>query len=89
MASLFRRSNGIYYLVSLHHVKRVWESTGSKNKSEALRYLVERKRQAKDQRLLTFSQFRTQFKSYSQSNLAPSTSILYDGRVERFYPSYR
>ena len=37
MASLYLRSNGYYYLLTLVHGRRIWKSTGCKHKAEALK----------------------------------------------------
>ena len=36
MASIFRRSNGIYYVVATRKHKRIWRSTGATTLEEAL-----------------------------------------------------
>ena len=40
MASLYLRSSGYYYLLSLVNGRRIWKSTGCKKKSEALQTVV-------------------------------------------------
>jgi integrase len=77
MASLFRRSNGIYYLAKTLNGRRVWESTGTRNKAEALRYLTQKQKPTPQQPSLKLSQFQTQVLSYARTNVAPSTVVLY------------
>jgi len=39
MASLFRRSNGIYYYATYHQGRRIWRSTGKHLRRDALFFL--------------------------------------------------
>jgi hypothetical protein len=84
MASLIKRSNGYFHLVTFLNGKRIWQTTGATTKSGALRFLEEKKRKSKQCKNLTLSQFRTQYISFAQANLAPSTVILYKGAITSF-----
>ena len=84
MASLIQRSNGFYYLVTYLNGKRIWQSTGSKTKPGAIRYLKSRKRKSKKINNLTLSQFKTQYAAFAVTNLAPSTVTLYSGAINSF-----
>ena len=86
MAILFRRSNGIYYLVTHHNGHRVWRSTGKRRRIDAEKYLrdverqPEKKEEAKSQHL-TFSQFIPDWRTYAETNLTRSTIRLYDESI--------
>ncbi len=41
MLSLFKRSNGIYYILYEDGERRKWKSTGTSHKSEALKRLMD------------------------------------------------
>jgi integrase len=84
MASLVKRSNGYFYLVTFLRGKRIWQSTGATTKSGAIRFLEDKKRKSKQCNNLTLSQFRTQYLSFAQTNLAPSTVTLYTGAITSF-----
>ncbi len=84
MASLIKRSNGYFHLVTYLNGKRIWQSTGAKTKSGALQFFEEKKRKFKQCKNLTLSQFRTQYISFARANLAPSTVILYTGAITTF-----
>jgi hypothetical protein len=75
MASLIQRSNGFYYLVTYLNGKRIWQSTGSKTKPGAIRFIKSRKRKSKKPNNLTLSQFKTQYVTFAAANLAPSTDL--------------
>ncbi|RPI00639.1 MAG: site-specific integrase [Ignavibacteriae bacterium] len=84
MASLIQRSNGFFYLVTYLNGKRIWQSTGSKTKPGAIRFLKSRKRKNKKPNNITLSQFKTQYAAFAVTNLAPSTVTLYSGAVNSF-----
>jgi integrase len=84
MASLIKRSNGYFHLVTYLNGKRIWQSTGATTKSGALRFLEEKKRRSKQCKNLTLSQFRTQYISFARANLAPSSVTLYTGAITSF-----
>lgn len=83
MATLVRRSNGIFYLVFTIDGKRVWQSTGCKTKSDALSWLAER-HEANAPTNISLRKFRTKFLDYAASNLAPKTVDLYRQAFDRF-----
>jgi integrase len=87
MASLIQRSNGYYYLVTFLKGKRIWQSTGSKTKPGAFRFIKNHKKKAKaDQKtnVFTLREFETQYLNYAATNLAPSTVTLYSGAINNF-----
>ncbi len=47
MATLIRRSNGIYYIITKTNGRRVWKSTGCTRKSGALKYILKQERNDK------------------------------------------
>jgi integrase len=84
MASIIKRSNGFFHLVTYLNGKRIWQSTGATTKSGVLRFLEEKKRKSKQCKNLTLSQFRTQYISFARTNLAPSSVNLYIGAITSF-----
>jgi len=87
MASLIKRSNGFYYLVTFQKGKRVWQSTKAKTKSGAIRFIKNNKRKAKailKPSCPTLSEFEIQYMNYAVTNLAPSTVTLYKGAINAF-----
>jgi integrase len=84
MPSLFRRSNGYYYLVSFVNGRRIWKSTGCRTSSEALKYLADQKRKVKTPPPITLSQFTPQILSALSTNLAPGTVELYRSALRVF-----
>jgi len=83
MATLVRRSNGIFYLVFTIGGKRIWKSTGCKSHSEALSWLADKHR-AKVPSETTLGKFRTKFLEYAASNPSPNTVALYRQAFDRF-----
>jgi len=84
MAILFRRSNGIYYLVTSHNGHRVWRSTGARRRIDAEKYLRDFERQGEvseepkaQPQQLTFKQFIPEWRTYADTNFARSTIRLY------------
>ena len=77
MASLFRRSNGYYYVLKTVNNRRVWESTGTRNKAEALKHLFQEQKPPTHTPSLRLSQFQDQVISHARTNVAPSTVVLY------------
>ncbi len=75
MASLIRRPNGIYYIVTSVNGRRVWHSTGSRNKPGALKSLSSKQQSVPEQPSLKLSQFRTQVLSYARTNVVPGTVV--------------
>jgi hypothetical protein len=84
IASLFHRSNGYYYFLSLVNGHRVWKLTGFKKKSEAMEYLSESRRKTREKPALAMNQFKTQFLGYLQSIQASSTVALYKSGFNKF-----
>ncbi|MGA3244366.1 MAG: tyrosine-type recombinase/integrase [Bacteroidota bacterium] len=82
MASLFRRLNGFYYVVTTVNGRRSWRSTGCRNKPAALKSLTSNQgstpgRPATEEPTLKLSQFQAQVLAYAKTNVAPSTVVLY------------
>jgi integrase len=94
MPTLFRRSNGIYYVLIRAGEKIRWISTGERVKTLALGKLVEILRddstQSKPASKLTpetpqlFSAFIREFRIYADANYAAKTAHLYDVTLKRF-----
>jgi len=84
MACLIRRSNGVYYLVTSFHGRRIWKSTGARKKAEALKFLAESARRQSSTTELSLSQFTTQFLSHARTNLASKTVLLYEQAIACF-----
>ena len=99
MSILFRRSNGIYYLVTYNNGHRVWRSTGKRRRVDAQRYVhglaleVEEKNEEKEvtkemkekrPRLLTFSEFIPQWRVYANTSFMINTIRLYDSAHKNF-----
>ena len=78
MATLFKRSNGIYYVVEIRNGKRFWRSTGARTRRDALKAT---KRvdpiPVKPSKQISVSQFSEIFFLYAEANLAPRTVELY------------
>ncbi len=87
MASLIKRSNGYFHLITYLNGKRIWQSTGATTKSGALHFLEDKKRKSKQCKNLKLSQFKTQYLSFARVNLAPSTVTLYTGAITSFMKS--
>lgn len=85
MATLIRRSNGIYYEISFVHGRRVWCSTGFRRKADALRALKKGWRASlRRSPEVSLSQFETQFLTYAETNFAPTTVLLYKQALRTF-----
>ena len=85
MASLIKRSNGIYYSITYVNGRRVWKSIGTISRSKAL-LLLERNEteSSKKPKAITLEQFRTPLFGYLKANLAPTTVMLYDQAFKNF-----
>jgi len=86
MAILFRRSNGVYYHVTCQKGKRIWRSTGKRNRLEAEKFLrnvaLEGQNKAdKESRGITFSEFVARWRTYAETSFAPSTIRLYNESI--------
>jgi len=77
MATLFRRSNGYYYVLKTVNNRRVWQSTGTRNKAKALKHLIQGQKPVDPGASLKLSLFQDQVISYARTNVAPSTVLLY------------
>lgn len=94
MPTIFRRSNGIYYILFREGQRTRWLSTGKKLKSEALHVLVsqeaERTRPPQVEKpeaqkpSNTFRAFIDEFLIYAQANYSPKTKDMYRRTLERF-----
>jgi integrase len=86
MASLYRRSNGIYYVAFCVNGKRIFRSTHTADIEPAKAALLELSRDIlpKKKEKLTLFQFREQYLPYARTNLAPGTVLLYDGALRSF-----
>lgn len=83
MASLFRRSNGVYYLISFQDGRRIWRSTGCTTKEEALKSVLRSERRFQRQAPLRLVQFRELIVAYAKANLAPTTVQLYRSAIDK------
>lgn len=71
---LYKRSNEFWYIGSIENGRRVWKSSGTKIKGEALKVICNFEQSPKQEiHLLTLSEFETQFCSLQVSNLREST----------------
>ena len=84
MATLIQRSNGIFYFVISLKGKRIWKSTGARSKTAAMRFFEQQQRKIKETKTLTLGQFWTQYRPFAETNLAPSTVVLYAGAITSF-----
>jgi integrase len=85
MACLFQRSNGIFYLVGMYRGRRVWRSTGMKNRADA--EIVSRTdfpQMMKSNRVPMFQDFTVGFLAHARANLAPSTVGTYNRAITSF-----
>lgn len=80
MATLFKRSNGIYYYVTTQNGRQIWRSTGSKSLQDALKNIPKDLTEYRES-TPTISEFSKKFFTYAQTNLAPTTVKLYDQAV--------
>lgn len=84
MATLFRRSNGIYYLVTKIGGRQTWKSTGSTSKSGALKFVSDLERKVLQKPEISLRQFASQFLETAKVNLAPTTVSLYKQAFKAF-----
>jgi integrase len=76
--SLFKRSNGIYYILFVQDGKTVWKSTGVTLKSDALKALTQFRELLKDkQDIVTLTQFRDEFIPFAEGNYSKATVEFY------------
>lgn len=86
MATLFRRSNGVYYCVISVKGKRIWRSTHCTSREEAEKVAQEISSEVLPPKHSkpTVNQFRALFLPYARTNLAPNTVLLYEGAISAF-----
>jgi integrase len=86
VASLFRRSNGIYYAAFCVNGKRIYRSTNATELEAAKAALLELSREVAPDELpkLKLSEFKEQYLPYARTNLAPNTILLYEGALRSF-----
>src|SRR5437667_7750800 len=85
MATLFKRPNGYYYLISESGGKRIWRSTGARTKAEARKIVSQDfKSEPAPVAQHTLSSFSNQFLSYAETNFAPGTILLYAHAAKTF-----
>ncbi len=81
---LFRRSNGIYYLILETNGKRKYKSTGCTRKAEALRTLTEFRRLfAQEPPATPLADFTRDLLAYGEVNLAPGTVTIYRSALKK------
>ncbi len=83
MASLYKR-NGTWYIAILPDGNRLYKSTHTKSKPEALRYLVDLKKDLKSRKHVTLSAFFQDFATFSKSNHAAKTQTSYECAAKSF-----
>lgn len=87
MATLFKRSTGIYYVVEIHDGKRTWRSTGATTRAEAQRFAKQPQSvpvQQTPAAAVTLAQFVEVFLLFAETNLAPTTVALYRAALKSF-----
>ncbi|TSA18167.1 hypothetical protein D4R75_11570 [bacterium] len=76
--SIFKRNNGIWYILYTQDGRRRWKSTRTTVKSEALAQLVELKDPAKEKpKTQLFSEFTKEFLAYAETTYARATRDIY------------
>jgi hypothetical protein len=83
--TLFRISNGLYYIVYQQDGRRRWKSTGATTRSDALKVLTEFKTLIQpSHRALTFAQFQDEFLKYAEIRNARRTVDLFRNVLKGF-----
>jgi integrase len=83
--SLFKRTNGIYYISYFLDSERRWKSTRTKLKSEALAFLSEFKDEIKTQtQNIKLSKFTEEFLDYAKAIYADKTIAIYRRMLKDF-----
>jgi integrase len=77
VASLFTRSNGVYYIAYIDGDRRRWRSTGTRCYEEAREFLAENESQFKSPRMLRLDDFSKHICSYAEVNFSSGTCYLY------------
>ncbi len=84
MASLFKRYNGIYYIVSRHERRSVWKSTRTRSQEEAQKVYEEFEREWQKKRRSTVSSFFSKFLQHAPLNYSSQTVRLYSQAFTNF-----
>jgi len=86
MATLFKRSNGIYYHVTNHHGRKSWRSTGTRSRSEAKKLIASGFRREAQPTNYTLTQFLERFCLFGAPNYSAPLlrSLEYNGLYEPF-----
>jgi site-specific recombinase XerD len=83
--TLFRRSNGIWYVIFTEDDHRVWRSTKCHLKRDALKALTTFKHSIRDRGpSILFSSFTKEFLTYARTTLRPSTIAGYEQGFKDF-----
>jgi integrase len=83
--SLFKRTNGIYYISYFLESERYWKSTGTKSKSQALAFLTEFRDKIKSQAPdIKLSKFAQEFLDYAKAVYAHKTIAIYRRMLKDF-----
>ena len=83
--SLFKHSNGVYYVIYRENGRRRWKSTGATVKTDALRELTRLKELLQERgRSISLARFVDEFKAWGQSNHSPKTTALFKAVLGRF-----
>jgi integrase len=83
--TLFRRSNGLYYIVYQQDGRRRWKSTGATTRSDALKALTDCKTLIQPaHRTLNFTQFQEEFLKYVEVHNAKRTVDLFRSVLKGF-----
>ncbi len=86
MPTLFKRSNGIYYISFEEECRRKWKSTGKTHKSDALKELFTFEKLRKLYKPRTILQtFIKDFLAYAQVAFSAKTLELYKLALRHFY----
>jgi integrase len=84
MPTLFKRSNGIYYISYLHNGKRRWKSTGESDRRLAMRALEQLDRSPAPRRHSPLlSEFRTELLASIRATFTPGTVLIYELALKR------
>ena len=85
MPSLFKRSNGRYYICYEEDGKKKWKSTGKFRKDEAYKEMMQFETHLRTYRTrMTLQQFAQELLSHAQVNYAPSTQEMYARSLKLF-----
>src|SRR6516162_2217648 len=85
MATLFQRSNGVYYFIYQWNGKRRWKSTGETRKALALEFLKKFDHTAPPPpKGILLSKFIREFLATSTTSLSPGTVKIYSSTLRSF-----